>query len=79
MPVVYVRSCIDIAVLLLLEMNIIPLHLARYSGSMGSSFGGLSCTGVLGSNLPVMVSIVGRKNLIDGEGGGKNGVCLLGF
>lgn len=31
-----------------------PLHCERKSLEIGSLFGGLSCTGVLGSNLPAI-------------------------
>jgi hypothetical protein len=34
--------------------QIAPLHCERNSLEMGSLLGGLSCTGVLGSNLPAM-------------------------
>jgi hypothetical protein len=34
------------------------LHFDRNSGVMGSSFGGLSTTGVLGSNLPVVAIVI---------------------
>lgn len=36
-----------------------PSHFARKSGVMGSSLGGASVTGVLGSNLPAPVMFAG--------------------
>lgn len=36
--------------------TISPLHLDRYSTEMGSDLGGLSWTGVFGSNLPFLGS-----------------------
>lgn len=54
-----------------------PLHCLRNSGEIGSLFGGLSCTGVFGSNLPDIVIIEGRFELkLKANVSGSFGECI---